>query len=106
MVLKITYNIITYPNNDCLLAIGLHACKTYENRALQEEESSYLETIALSNESPESKYHSLGKEIVTLLEGALANDTDSAMLADMRVFVKKHDYSIKYWNFVACFTTD
>jgi hypothetical protein len=78
-----------------LLAIIVTSCKTYQNKALQEESTSFLETIALSTESPETKYHTLGQEVVKLLEDALANDTDSAMLADMRVFVAKHDYPIK-----------
>ena len=78
-----------------LLAVIMGSCKTYQNKALQEDNVSYLETLALGTESPEAKYHALGQEVVTLLEGALSNDTDSAMLADMKVFVKKHDYHIK-----------
>lgn len=78
-----------------LLAIIVSSCKTYRNKALQEESTSFLETVAMGNDSPEAKYHRLGQEVVTLLEDALANDTDSAMLADMKVFVEKHDYPIK-----------
>ncbi|MFK7969669.1 MAG: hypothetical protein AB8F95_04840 [Bacteroidia bacterium] len=77
------------------ILILLSSCKTPQNRALQEEEQTFMEALALEVKAPEAKYHELGREVVKLLEDALGNPTDSAMLADMRAFSQKHRYPIQ-----------
>lgn len=73
----------------------LGSCKINRNRALQEGEKSFIEQLAVEVASPEVKYHKLGEEVVKLLEDALGNNTDSAMLAEMRAFVRTHRYPIQ-----------
>lgn len=77
----------------CLVFI-LTSCKTRQNRALQEDTKSALEALSVVDRKPETKYHELTKQVVILLEDALSQASDSAMLADMRVFVAEEKEAI------------